>query len=83
MHEPNPSEGSTVTRRPKSALRILIEERMKGQRKSLTSFVKSERASGRSWQAIARSIQARTDVVVTGESLRNWFGETEPADTSA
>lgn len=70
-----------MSRTTKSALRVLVEDRFKAKGKSLTSLVKSERAAGQSWQAVANTIHARVGVTVTAQTLNNWFGDS-PSQSS-
>lgn len=56
-----------------SRTRLLIEAKLaKGQQ--LDALVKRERAAGKSWHKIAVLVASQTDVTVTSETLRNWFG---------
>lgn len=41
----------------------------------LDAWVGGRRIGGMSWRKIAREIEARTEVEVTWETLRNWYVE--------
>jgi len=55
-----------------SAKRLLIEDRIGGD---LAAYVAELREDGASWNVIAARIARRTDVKVTDQTLRNWFGD--------
>ena len=58
------SLGMTPTRR-------LLDMNLDG---SLDSFVHDRRIAGKSWQTIARELSTVTNIDITDESLRRWFG---------
>lgn len=60
----------------RSGTYLLIEERLKAP---LDHEVRSRRADGDSWNAIAVALHESTGVLVTPETLRNWFREQVPA----
>lgn len=41
---------------------------------SLDVFVNDRRKQGTSWDWIARDIYAATDIAISGEALRRWYG---------
>lgn len=41
---------------------------------SLDAFVSERRQQGTSWEWIARDIYAATDLAISGEALRRWYG---------
>jgi hypothetical protein len=43
---------------------------------SLDSFVHDRRIAGKSWQTIARELSTVTNIDITDESLRRWYGVT-------
>jgi hypothetical protein len=57
---------------------LLIEERL-GE--PLAAFVAARRP-GTAWRRIAMEILKRTEIDVTYETLRTWFGTEEPSNTS-
>ncbi|GJJ21090.1 hypothetical protein [Mycolicibacterium mageritense] len=56
----------------------LIEAHLRG--KSLRGLVFGARRSGRSWQSIADEVRELTGVIVSRETLRNWYPDA-PAPT--
>lgn len=58
---------------------LLIEERLDS---TLADFVDRARASGDSWNTIARNLLAATSVSVTSETLRMWFPNAAKANAS-
>ncbi|GEM_PF-5366809 len=54
-----------------TATQHLIEVQLKG--KSLRGLVVSARRSGRSWQSIADEVREATGVIVSRETVRNWY----------
>jgi hypothetical protein len=50
----------------------LLDLLLEGQ---LDAFVTERRARGEPWRTIARDLYDQTDVDVTGETLRAWYGE--------
>lgn len=57
-----------------SPLRELLDAKMHG---GLERFVATQRRTGASWDTISVRLLLRTDIEVSGESLRNWYAETE------
>ena len=57
-----------------SVLYQLIEMRMGVK---LTDFVPMRRGEGASWETIARDVVAASGQVLTSETLRLWFAESE------
>lgn len=55
---------------------LLIQERLGS---SLTDLVAERRTAGLAWNRIARELQERTEIYVTGEALRLWFSQREQA----
>lgn len=50
----------------------------------LAEFIATRRAEGQSFETIARDLQAEHDVVITGQTVSDWYRqhiapETEPA----
>lgn len=66
-----------------TATNHLIEHQLKG--KSLRGLVFAARRNGRSWQSIADEVRDLTGVIVSRETLRNWFPDAPaaPARVSA
>lgn len=49
---------------------LLVEARLG---KNLARHVAARRAANDSWNAIALDLHTRTEIAVTGQTLRNWF----------
>jgi hypothetical protein len=58
--------------KPQTSTRRLLDLILGGQ---LTSFVVERRDHGDSWRVIGRDLYQRTGVDVTGETLRQWYGD--------
>ncbi|SCZ14022.1 hypothetical protein SAMN02799641_05723 [Rhodococcus erythropolis] len=58
-----------------TATQNLIEVSLKG--KSLRALVVSARRSGRSWQSVADEIRELTGVIVSRESVRGWYPDSQ------
>jgi mitochondrial fission protein ELM1 len=54
-----------------TATHHLIEHQLKGR--SLRGLVFTARRTGRSWQSIANEVRDLTGVIVSRETLRNWY----------
>lgn len=54
-----------------TAKRTLIEDRLG---RDLASYVTELREDGASWTFIAARIERHTNVTVTDQTVRNWFG---------
>jgi intein-encoded DNA endonuclease-like protein len=55
-----------------SPKRLLIEERLG---RDLAGYVNELRHDGASWTFIAARIERHTNVTVTDQTIRNWFGD--------
>jgi len=53
-----------------SPLYRLIERQLDG---TLADFVARHRTDGATWPEIAADVSAKTDVEISGETLRRWF----------
>lgn len=62
--------------KPPSSAYLLIEARLDGQ--ELAVLVRSYRDEGLSWERIVLELHGRTGVVVTSQTLRNWFPHHRP-----
>lgn len=51
----------------------LVEARL---HEDLEAFAVEQRRDGKSWNAISLELYVRTNVSVTSQTLRNWFGTT-------
>lgn len=52
--------------------RILIEDRLG---RDLASLVRELREDGASWTFIAAHLERQTNISVTDQTVRNWFGD--------
>jgi hypothetical protein len=55
----------------RTATKSLIEAHLKGR--SLDGLVAAHRRVGHSWQVIADDVRDRTGVIISRETLRNWY----------
>lgn len=59
-----------------TAKQALIQDRLG---RDLSAYVRELREDGASWAFIAARIERHTNVTVTDQTVRNWFGEQVPA----
>lgn len=64
-----------------TATHHLIEHQLKGT--SLRGLVFTRRRAGVSWQAIANEVRDLTGVIVSRETLRNWYPDAPAPQTAA